>query len=306
MSLRITIGIATWNRCDLLAQTLESLTKLRMAADVTWEVLVCDNNSTDQTRAVVEAMHGKLPVRYLFEPTQGKSHALNRIVAESSGDWLLMLDDDVLVEPGWAQAYVGAIRAHSGAGFMVGPIEPWLTFSPGRRARFLLEHFPWINGVKRFDKDERCDGSPDKLPHGANMALSRRAIGEVGYDTSRGMFAGQRIGGEDTLLGLALMQRGYEGWLVKEAVVRHYTPRERLTFRWYWKWNENIGAARCRQEGPARRGRTGYLWVWRIVAKRFVKAAWLAILDRRRAYEVIGDAAQWLGYMKASRAMVEK
>jgi len=85
---------------------------------VTFDVVVCDNNSSDDTKRVVDqhaeqwaTRHGdRFPLRYLFEPTQGKSHALNRIVTETSGDWLLLIDDDIKVDSGWLRGYIEGDR----------------------------------------------------------------------------------------------------------------------------------------------------------------------------------------------------
>ena len=71
------IIIATYNRAKELVDTLQGLTRLKTASD--WEVIVADNNSKDATRQVVESAQASFPVplRYVFEATQGKAAALN-------------------------------------------------------------------------------------------------------------------------------------------------------------------------------------------------------------------------------------
>jgi len=61
-----TVLICTYNRGDLLAETLDAIAKTRTA--LKWEVVVVDNNSTDHTRPVVESRqaHYPVPLRYLF------------------------------------------------------------------------------------------------------------------------------------------------------------------------------------------------------------------------------------------------
>jgi len=54
VSLDITVILCTYNRCRDLAGALESIAKSEMASSITWEVLVVDNNSTDQTRDIVQ------------------------------------------------------------------------------------------------------------------------------------------------------------------------------------------------------------------------------------------------------------
>lgn len=70
-----------------------------------WEVLVVDNNSTDETRQVVHdfGLKHRGRFRYLFEPRQGLSHARNTGIREAQGDVLVFTDDDVTVAPNWLQ-----------------------------------------------------------------------------------------------------------------------------------------------------------------------------------------------------------
>ena len=61
------MSIGTYNRRDLLGETLDAIAKVR--ATLEWEVVVVDNDFTDDTRAVVESRQAHYPValRYLFE-----------------------------------------------------------------------------------------------------------------------------------------------------------------------------------------------------------------------------------------------
>src|SRR5258708_18628298 len=100
--MHITVGICTWNRCELLTQTLSRLRTLAVPPDVDWEVLVVNNNSTDRTDAVVDSFVGRLPIRRLFEPRPGVACARNRVLREGRGDCVLWTDDDALVDENWA------------------------------------------------------------------------------------------------------------------------------------------------------------------------------------------------------------
>src|SRR5689334_7868892 len=121
----VTVAICTWNRARLLDSTLAQFCKLRIPDGLTWELLVVDNNSTDDTRAVIEKYSGRLPVRRLLEAEQGASPARNRAIAEAAADLLLFTDGDVLVDEGWLAAYVEAAERWPNAGFFGGLITPW-------------------------------------------------------------------------------------------------------------------------------------------------------------------------------------
>src|SRR5689334_18641740 len=88
-TMNVSVIICTYNRCDHLRRTLETFCGLKLPANVSWEVLLIDNNSNDRTREACENFGAKLPIRYIFEPRQGKSFALNHGIQEAKNDLLL-------------------------------------------------------------------------------------------------------------------------------------------------------------------------------------------------------------------------
>src|SRR5437763_1886582 len=125
-----TVGICTWNRAALLEWTLTEMLLLRIPEPVTWELLVVNNNSTDETESVIARFAGKLPIRGIFEARQGQSHARNRLVAEAAGELILWTDDDVLVAPDWMEQYVEAARRWPDASHFGGTADPLFEISP--------------------------------------------------------------------------------------------------------------------------------------------------------------------------------
>src|SRR5581483_7499904 len=96
--MKVTVILCTHNRSRSLTTALNSVAQSRVPDALHWEVLVVDNNSNDATRSVVEEFRQRDPsrFRYLFEPTQGKSHALNSgCKAAGNADILAFMDDDV-------------------------------------------------------------------------------------------------------------------------------------------------------------------------------------------------------------------
>src|SRR5262249_47996355 len=104
----VTVAICTWNRCHLLAQTLTAMIKLRVPAGIAWDVIVVDNNSTDDTKAVTASFGDRLPLRYVLEPELGLCHARNRALTESSAEYIIFTDDDVLVSDDWLEGFCRA------------------------------------------------------------------------------------------------------------------------------------------------------------------------------------------------------
>lgn len=100
----ISVIICTWNRSNLLRNTLQSLNEQTNYEQQNIEVIVVDNNSSDDTKKVIyEAVPywklGKL--RYAFELRQGKQFALNHGIRLSKNEILVFTDDDILFPKDW-------------------------------------------------------------------------------------------------------------------------------------------------------------------------------------------------------------
>ena len=97
----ISVVICTRNRAESLRETLACLAR----ADKTGlrcEVVVVDNGGIDHTAAVAREPIHDLPIHYLVEPLAGKSHALNRALADAPlGEIVAVLDDDMSPHPDW-------------------------------------------------------------------------------------------------------------------------------------------------------------------------------------------------------------
>lgn len=103
----ITVIICTWNRANSLLGTLRSLNEQMDFENLALEVIVVDNNSSDNTKEVVdEALKDwKLgELRYAFEPRQGKQFALNHGIQISKYGILAFTDDDIIFPGNWIHA----------------------------------------------------------------------------------------------------------------------------------------------------------------------------------------------------------
>ena len=130
----LTIAICTWNRSVLLRQALAQMTSLVIPPGVDLEVIVVNNNSTDDTDTVIDTFSGQLPIRRLFEPKPGLSNARNTAVSHARGAYVLWTDDDVLVDPNWVSGYADAFRAFPRGVVYGGPILPRLRKSASHLA----------------------------------------------------------------------------------------------------------------------------------------------------------------------------
>lgn len=115
----VSIVISTYNRCGLLEGALGALLS-QTPADAAYEILVVDNNSTDQTRSVVQglAMQNQEKLKYLFEPKQGLSYGRNAGIAAAKAPIIAFTDDDVRVAADWVWRVKGSFEANPDIDFL--------------------------------------------------------------------------------------------------------------------------------------------------------------------------------------------
>lgn len=89
---RVSIVIATFNRCDLLCIAIDSVLAQDFPADA-YEIIVVDDGSTDDTRRTVGARYGA-KVRYLYQPNGGINSAYTCGFDAATGDIIAQLDSD--------------------------------------------------------------------------------------------------------------------------------------------------------------------------------------------------------------------
>lgn len=96
--MRVSVIVPAFNEERLLAATLDGIkTAARVLDDRGgWELIVCDNNSTDRTAAIALAAGA----RVVFEPHNQISRARNRGAAAACGEWLVFVDADSVPAPG--------------------------------------------------------------------------------------------------------------------------------------------------------------------------------------------------------------
>ena len=102
--LKLNVIVATYNRANLLRRTLQSVARAAPSSSLEVLVMIADNNSTDDTKKVVEEFtrfSSTIKFEYVFEPRQGKSFALNTALARSNADLIATIDDDEEVNEDW-------------------------------------------------------------------------------------------------------------------------------------------------------------------------------------------------------------
>ena len=229
--MKVSIAICTWNRARLLRQTLEQICNLQWEPGVDWELIVVDNNSSDDTSAVIDAFRDRLPLKPLFESQAGHSRSRNAAVAQTTGDLIVWTDNDVLVDPNWAMAYVEAASRHPQADFFGGKIVPrFEDIQPDWLAETWTKCQP-VYAARDLGDTEFCL-DPGQFPFGANFAVRTSTQRKYLFNPESGRCQHSMLGDDEIGVMRRMVADGHHGIWVPTAVVQHVIPSDRATPRY--------------------------------------------------------------------------
>jgi glycosyltransferase involved in cell wall biosynthesis len=239
-----TIAIPTFNGSQRLSEVLDHLKRQLNPDAITWEVIVVDNNSTDNTAEVVRHYQKHWPqLRYAFEGTQGAAHARYKAVQLAASPIIGFLDDDNLPAPNWLQAAYSFAQQHPQCGVIASRISGLFEGAPPA-------HFDRIAAFLALTDrgDIPLIYRPEKkiLPPSAGMVVRRSAWLQHVLKTPvlSGRISNSMLAGEDTEAILHIQQAGWQVWYNPEMLVEHKIPAHRLTRDYLLRLMRGIGLSR--------------------------------------------------------------
>lgn len=236
----VSVVVPTYNRSALLRSTVNSV--LNQDTQVPFDVVVIDNNSSDDTRDVVQSLMESHPgrVHYVFERKQGNAHARNRGVEEARGSIIAFVDDDVTVDTNWVTSLKTILDSRRDLSFVGGKVLPqwngpppsWLT--PDHWAPLAL-----------------LDYGPDELPISgknprglltANIAFRRGVFEDTGMFLPDLQRVKNMIGSmEDHEFLLRVCRSGKQGIYTPHMIATTHIDTERLTKSYHRRWHTGHG-----------------------------------------------------------------
>ncbi len=216
------------------------------------EVIIVDNNSTDNTRDLVHALiptsAGRL--RYVFEGRQGLSHGRNAGISASRGEIIAFTDDDVRVSSSWLVALAKAFEARPNAVYGGGKVLPDWPKSPPT----------WYSHDRHSSPLALADYGEDILDItatafrclvGANFAVRRWAFdSHGGFDPRYQHLPGAVSATEDHEFQARLLGAGYSGFYAPSALIHAEVQEKRLKARYHRRWHFDHGRAVARMAPP--------------------------------------------------------
>ena len=222
------IIILNWNGRHLLEECLDSVLSQGFRD---FEVFVVDNGSTDDSIDFLREGWGDR-IRIIPLPSNlGFAGGNNAGIRAAGGRWIVLLNNDTAVEPGWLSALAGAIGRHPEAGMFTPKILNYYRRDEIDNTGHLIYPDGLARGRHRLEKDDgRFDEEGEAAwPSGCAGVYKREMLDQIGL-LDETFFAY----GEDVDLGLRARWAGWECYYVPDAVVYHkysattgtYSPRK--------------------------------------------------------------------------------
>lgn len=304
--MKLTIAICTWNRARSLERTLNQIKYISLP-NVAWELIVVNNNCTDDTERVLVSFAHYLPLRRVFEPEPGLSNARNAAIRNATGDYIIWTDDDVLVDKEWLVAYEQAFLQWPDAAIFGGPVYPKFE----EPVPLWLQH-GWHSVPSAFASVDfgsvplPLSPSEGRLPYGANFAIRRAEQLKHAYDPNLGASPSGRYYAEETTLMGEILNSGAQGWWVPDASVQHCIPQDRMNLDYIRSYYEKLGRT---QYFLSRRQTTNCeirllgrpRWLWRrIIEDELNYVTYRALFPPERWLSALKRLAITLGTFKES------
>ena len=235
-AMKYSIIVPVYNRPDEVDELLQSLCDQKVKD---FEVLIVEDGSQRDCKAVVEKYHDRLDVKYFMKPNSGPGQSRNYGAERANGEWLIILDSDVVLPEGYLQAVDSSLSSllsprTSEIVAFGGPDAAHPDFSPVQKAiSYSMTSFFTTGGIR---------GGKAKLdkfyPRSFNMGIRRDVYQQLGG------FTKMRFG-EDIDFSYRIVEAGYKPRLFPEAWVWH---KRRTDFHKFFRQVYNSGIARINLE----------------------------------------------------------
>ncbi|WP_373325427.1 glycosyltransferase family 2 protein [Sporomusa paucivorans] len=234
-NLLLSVVICTYNRAKLLQLCLKSLVAQTLSHQL-YEVIIIDNNSTDDTKLVSQSFCAQYPnVRMVTEFHQGLSHARNRGWLEAKGEYIAYIDDDAKAFPDWCEQIVSFTQRQPSIKVFGGPYYPFTLKLPP-------DWFPPEYGKFEICYEEREIDVKYEWICGSNMTYHRSIFNNgISFDVNLGMKGSALAYGEETHLMLVLANSGHTIYYVPSIKVYHLIASYKMALCWLLKSEYNCG-----------------------------------------------------------------
>ncbi|MFB2937268.1 hormogonium polysaccharide biosynthesis glycosyltransferase HpsE [Aerosakkonemataceae cyanobacterium BLCC-F154] len=242
-----TVAIPTYNGAHRLPEVLDKLRSQINTENFSWEIIVIDNNSTDNTAKVVEEYQKNWSENYLLrycqEQQQGAGFARQKAIKEAKSNLIGFLDDDNLPAENWIAAAYSFSKKYPNAGAFASQIHPIYEIEPPENFRKLA---PFLAITERGENPILYEPSSKLLPPSAGLVIRKEAWLENVPDKLilTGRANGKMLTSEDLEVLSHIQQSKWEIWYNPAMEIYHKIPHWRLEKTYLLSLIRGIGLSR--------------------------------------------------------------
>ncbi|MFA5612108.1 MAG: glycosyltransferase [Anaerolineaceae bacterium] len=239
----LTFVIATYNASWLIEETLKHLMKMHIVPQLSWEVLLIDNNSTDDTiERAKQIWQSDAELRIIREEQQGTGYAKFRGMQEAKYEYIGVVDQDNWVDEDWMLKAVEYLDIAPRAACVFGKGTPVFESTPPEWFERYQQNF----AVGSQHQTNGGVNDEDCFFYAAGSILRKKAFDQLksfGFKPILHSRAGSNLlSGEDTELQILLRLIGWELYYEEDLQFKHYMPAQRLTRQYFKKFRRGLGA----------------------------------------------------------------
>ncbi len=237
--MNISVIICTYNRSSSLQDTIQSLLRQEIGNRISFEILIIDNNSTDDTKLVVETKLKDDPIRlkYFFEEKQGISFARNKGVKEAQGSIIAFTDDDCIVDQYWLQRIKDTFEKYD-ASAVYGKILP--LWNDLEIPKWIVRDNRIWSSIGHLDYGEQVKLAKVSSEQffGANFSIKRDDLLDLGlFNENLGVKGRKHYLGEETEIYMKLLNKNKKIIYNPSLIVQHKIEKSFLTKDYFRKRN---------------------------------------------------------------------
>lgn len=176
--MKLSIIVCSYNRANYLVNSVRKLCEQNCDFSL-YEIIVVDNNSTDDTfRVCQEAIekYSNNNLTYVQEKNQGLTFARNRGIRESNGELISFIDDDGFAEKNYVQEIISAFERYPASQAMGGKVIP--IFPECDPPKWVSKYIDGI--LSKLDLGEKEKAFDEKYPVGCNMIFRKQILDKMG------------------------------------------------------------------------------------------------------------------------------
>lgn len=242
--MNITVAIPTYNGAARLPEVLQQLQGQLETENITWEILVVDNNSSDNIQAVITHHQTLLPrLRYCQELRQGAGFARHRAFGEAKGELVAFLDDDTIPDRHWVRAVADFAQTHPQAGAYGSQIHAdYAVPPPPNFARIA----PFLAITERGSTPLLYQKNNRLLPPSAGLVV-RKSVWQQYIPaemTLNGRVEGNMLTSEDLEMLSYIQASPWQIWYNPAMEIIHKIPTSRLERKYLIPFLRGIGYSR--------------------------------------------------------------